>query len=130
LVAHDIKNHPVVAHAELPIPVERLAKALAILIWGLGQTLLDGREDAVPDVRGKSNEVLREIMVKQDLVGRAVRHPLSPSLPRLEALPEISKGESLLGIEGLSACLTEEIESAILAERDGLPDEVRRRLGE
>jgi hypothetical protein len=130
LVAHDIKDHSVVAHAKLPIPVERLAKASAILIWGLGQTLFDYRKDAVPDVRGKGNEVLREIMVKQDLIGRAVRHILSPSLPRLEALPDLSKRDSLLGIEGLPAGLSKKIQSAVFAEGDRLPDEIRRLLGE
>ena len=42
---------------------------------------------------------------------------------------EISKRESLLGIEGLSTRLGKDIESAVLAECYRLPDQVRSLLG-
>jgi hypothetical protein len=125
LVAHDIEDHTIVAHAEFPIAVEGLSKSLAVLIGGLRQPLFNSGEDTAPDVDWDADEILRQIMVKQDREGRTVRHPLSPSLPRFEALPELPQREGLLGIEGLPASLSEEIETTILADRDRLSNEVR-----
>lgn len=55
-----------VSPAQFPVAMERLAKALTILVGSLCQSLLDCLEDSTLDVGGEILQVFRNLMVEKD----------------------------------------------------------------